>query len=71
MTDGGAVDALFDAIPRELRDTLFPFQRDGVRFALARHGRALIGDEMACAPCSRCRCRHGRCRRCARRSHLL
>jgi SWI/SNF-related matrix-associated actin-dependent regulator 1 of chromatin subfamily A len=29
-------------------DHLFPFQRDGVSFALRRSGRALIADEMGC-----------------------
>ncbi len=39
------IDVL-DALPEPLRGSLFPFQREGVRFAVARHGRCMIGDEM-------------------------
>ncbi len=33
-------------VPVALEEQLMPFQREGVRFALSRGGRALIGDEM-------------------------
>ena len=33
-------------IPAKLEERLMDFQREGVRFALARGGRALIADEM-------------------------
>lgn len=33
-------------IPEALREAMFPFQREGVRFGLARGGRVLIGDQM-------------------------
>ncbi len=33
-------------VPAALEEQLMPFQREGVRFALSRGGRALIGDEM-------------------------
>lgn len=46
VSDHRAVDAAFDRIPSALRDALFPFQRDGVKFALRRRGRCLVGDEM-------------------------
>ena len=44
------VQALFATIPAALRDSLMPFQRAGVEFALGKGGRVLIGDEMGCAP---------------------
>ena len=34
------------AIPAELANRLYPFQRDGVEWLIERNGRALIGDEM-------------------------
>ena len=37
---------LYMDIPLPLRLKMMPFQREGVRFALAHGGRALIGDEM-------------------------
>lgn len=40
------VDARFGAMPAALAATLLPFQREGVRYALRRGGRALIADEM-------------------------
>jgi hypothetical protein len=33
-------------IVQELKDTLLPFQLEGVKFVVARGGKALIGDEM-------------------------
>ena len=39
-------DAALNSLPAHLRDSLMPFQRDGVKFVLAKHGRACIGDEM-------------------------
>jgi len=33
-------------IPSTFRDALFPFQKDGVKFALQSYGRFLLGDEM-------------------------
>jgi SWI/SNF-related matrix-associated actin-dependent regulator 1 of chromatin subfamily A len=52
MAVGGAAntssdaDALFRRLPRHVRESLLEFQREGVLFALSRHGRVLIGDEM-------------------------
>ena len=40
------VDRLYAKIPGSIRDAMFPFQREGVRFALRRGGRCLIGDQM-------------------------
>ena len=40
------VDRLYAKIPRDVREAMFPFQREGVRFALRRGGRCLIGDQM-------------------------
>ena len=37
---------LYARIPERLERALMAFQREGVRFALSRGGRALIGDEM-------------------------
>lgn len=36
----------YASIPPNLEGQLMPFQREGVQFALAHGGRALIGDEM-------------------------
>ncbi|CAN0450894.1 unnamed protein product [Scytosiphon promiscuus] len=33
-------------LPAGLRQTLLPFQRDGVLFGLRRKGRCIIADEM-------------------------
>ena len=33
-------------VPRSLLDSLLPFQREGVSFALKRKGRVLIADDM-------------------------
>ncbi|XP_042500157.1 DNA annealing helicase and endonuclease ZRANB3 isoform X2 [Macadamia integrifolia] len=40
------VDSLIGSLPKTLLDSLFPFQLDGVRYALRRGGRCLIADEM-------------------------
>ncbi|GFH17529.1 uncharacterized protein HaLaN_14187, partial [Haematococcus lacustris] len=40
------VAARFQLMPLALRCALMPFQEEGVRFGLQRHGRALIADEM-------------------------
>ncbi|KAF0907158.1 hypothetical protein E2562_015680 [Oryza meyeriana var. granulata] len=40
------VDELLMKLPQHLRDALLPFQLEGVRFGLRRHGRCLIADEM-------------------------
>ena len=51
-SDGGGdlgdlgVEAAYERIPETLRDAMFPFQREGVKFGLARGGRVLIGDQM-------------------------
>ena len=37
---------VYAKIPADVRDAMFPFQREGVRFALRRGGRCLIGDQM-------------------------
>ena len=36
----------YGGIPRGLREALLPFQREGVRYGLARRGRMLLADEM-------------------------
>jgi SWI/SNF-related matrix-associated actin-dependent regulator 1 of chromatin subfamily A len=43
-----AVDqrALAERVPASLLASLFPFQRQGVEFAISRNGRCLIGDDM-------------------------
>ena len=41
-----AVDDSMRKIPRRLALALFPFQEQGVRFGLKRHGKCLIGDQM-------------------------
>lgn len=41
-----ACEALLYKLPVGLRDTLLPFQRDGVLYGLRRKGRCLIADEM-------------------------
>jgi SNF2 family DNA or RNA helicase len=33
-------------MPAALRSALLPFQREGVRYGLARRGRVLLADEM-------------------------
>ncbi|KAL2479170.1 SNF2 domain-containing protein [Forsythia ovata] len=40
------VDELIAELPKSLLGALFPFQLEGVRFALRRGGRCLIADEM-------------------------
>lgn len=40
------VAARLESMPASLAAALLPFQREGVSFALARQGRALIADEM-------------------------
>lgn len=37
---------LYQKIPNELEERLLPFQREGIKFALKKGGRALIADEM-------------------------
>lgn len=39
-------EALMYKLPVGLRETLLPFQRDGVMYGLRRRGRCLIADEM-------------------------
>jgi SWI/SNF-related matrix-associated actin-dependent regulator 1 of chromatin subfamily A len=39
-------EAAWQRVPAKLRESMYPFQRTGVRYALSRAGRALIGDEM-------------------------
>ncbi|KAI8503989.1 Swi SNF matrix associated, actin dependent regulator of chromatin [Branchiostoma belcheri] len=39
-------DLSLQCLPSALRDKLMPFQREGVKFALRKNGRCLIGDEM-------------------------
>ncbi|XP_019643922.1 PREDICTED: DNA annealing helicase and endonuclease ZRANB3-like [Branchiostoma belcheri] len=39
-------DLSLQCLPSALRDKLMPFQREGVKFALKKNGRCLIGDEM-------------------------
>ena len=41
-----ACEALLYQLPQGLRETLLPFQRDGVLYGLRRRGRCLIADEM-------------------------
>lgn len=36
----------FESVPLPMREALVPFQAEGVKFALAHNGRALIADEM-------------------------
>ncbi|KAK9843831.1 hypothetical protein WJX81_008228 [Elliptochloris bilobata] len=42
----GEVERRFAALPAHLAAALLPFQREGVRFGLARRGRMLLADEM-------------------------
>ncbi|XP_070546438.1 DNA annealing helicase and endonuclease ZRANB3-like [Ptychodera flava] len=44
MAAGGGEDLSF--LPSSLRNRLMPFQREGVKFAIRKQGRCLIGDEM-------------------------
>lgn len=39
-------ESLMYTLPAVLRDTLLPFQREGVMYGLRREGRVLIADEM-------------------------
>ncbi|KAI5067216.1 hypothetical protein GOP47_0017744 [Adiantum capillus-veneris] len=41
-----AVDELIQQLPCRLKETLLPFQLEGVKFGLRRGGRCLIADEM-------------------------
>lgn len=41
-----ACEAMMYSLPAGLRETLLPFQRDGVLYGLRRRGRCLIADEM-------------------------
>ncbi|CAI2373818.1 unnamed protein product [Moneuplotes crassus] len=36
----------FDSLPAFMRETLYDFQKEGVKFGLSKHGRFLLGDEM-------------------------
>lgn len=40
------IDDRLKKLPLQLKDALLPFQLEGVRFGLKRHGRCLIADEM-------------------------
>ena len=40
------VDQRYGRMPASLAAALLPFQREGVRYAIARRGRCLIADEM-------------------------
>ncbi|XP_062187807.1 uncharacterized protein LOC133891109 isoform X2 [Phragmites australis] len=40
------IDNLLKKLPQQLQDALLPFQLEGVKFGLRRHGRCLIADEM-------------------------
>lgn len=42
----GACEAMMYLLPAGLRQTLLPFQRDGVLYGLRRKGRCMIADEM-------------------------
>ena len=42
----GDVEAAYCRMPVFLERALLPFQREGVRYGLQRHGRVLIADEM-------------------------
>eukprot|EP00961_Rhodomonas_salina_P205197 2769862-Rhodomonas_salina.6 len=44
--DSSDVEEAWARIPDGVRARLMPFQREGVRFALEKEGRVLIGDEM-------------------------
>jgi SNF2 family DNA or RNA helicase len=35
-----------DDVPKIFSDRLFPFQKDGVKFAIENYGRFILGDEM-------------------------
>jgi len=49
-----ACEALLYHLPKGLRDTLLPFQREGVLYGLRRGGRCLIADEMGTGKVKRC-----------------
>jgi hypothetical protein len=40
------IDGRLKKLPLQLQDALLPFQLEGVKFGLKRHGRCLIADEM-------------------------
>ena len=48
QANAGAIDdsERFDKLPSKLQERLMGFQREGIRFALRKGGRLLIGDEM-------------------------
>uniref|UniRef100_A0A0E0EE17 SNF2 N-terminal domain-containing protein n=1 Tax=Oryza meridionalis TaxID=40149 RepID=A0A0E0EE17_9ORYZ len=48
------VDGLLMKLPQHLRDALLPFQLEGVKFGLRRHGRCLIADEMGLGKTLQC-----------------
>ncbi|CAI2373984.1 unnamed protein product [Moneuplotes crassus] len=39
-------DLSFESLPSSIKDNLYDFQKEGVEFALKKHGRFLLGDEM-------------------------
>lgn len=41
-----ADEELSQALPEQLRASLMAFQREGVKFAVSKNGRAILGDEM-------------------------
>ena len=41
-------------MPARLQEKLMGFQREGIKFALKRGGRLLVGDEMGDYSCTRC-----------------
>lgn len=46
LVPAAEAEAAWARVPAKLRADMFEFQRTGVRYALDRGGRALIGDEM-------------------------
>ena len=40
------VEERYESLPRRLRDAMYPFQVEGVKFALSRNGRCLLADQM-------------------------
>ena len=45
-TPASEVSTRYQSMPPWLEQALLPFQREGVRFGLERHGRAILADEM-------------------------
>lgn len=46
LTEAAAVEKYESLVPKALRNRLYPFQREGVLYALQRTGRCLLADEM-------------------------